>query len=140
MRVLATGAQVSLSSTSTARQQVRGSRSALRRALTALVDNALAHTPAGGHVLISTVDRGDRVLITVTDDGEGLAGDDADRLTERFARGLGSGGGVGGGRRFGLGLSLVREVATAHGGTFTLTEGSRGGAVATIELPGDDAS
>jgi two-component system sensor histidine kinase TctE len=80
------------------------------------------------------------VLITVTDDGEGLAGDDADRLTERFARGLGSGGGVGGGRRFGLGLSLVREVATAHGGTFTLTEGSRGGAVATIELPGDDAS
>ena len=44
------------------------------------------------------------MLITVTDDGEGLAGDDADRLTERFARGQGSGGGVGGGRRFGLGL------------------------------------
>jgi signal transduction histidine kinase len=140
MRVLATGAGVTLTSTPSGHQQVRGSRSALRRALTALVDNSLSHTPSGGQVLMMTADRGDRVLITVTDDGGGLAGDDADRLTERFARGLGSGGGVGGGRRFGLGLSLVREVATAHGGTFTLTDGARGGAIATIELPAAESS
>jgi len=141
MEVLATAAGVSLTAESPqGYAQVRGSRSALRRALTALVDNALAHTPAGGRVVITTVATGRRVLITVTDDGEGLGGDDADRLTERFARGLGSGGGVGGGRRFGLGLSLVREVATAHGGVLTLVGAPGAGVRATIDLPADDAS
>jgi signal transduction histidine kinase len=100
---------------------VLGSRAALRRALTALVDNALAHTPPGGHVTVSTEDSGPWVLLTVSDDGEGLAGQDAERLTERFARGQASGREVGGRRRFGLGLSLAREVAAAHGGTLTLT-------------------
>ena len=128
---------MSLTSGSQGNVQVRGSRSALRRALAALVDNALAHTPAGGRVVIATVATGPRVLITVTDDGEGLAGDDADRLTERFARGQGSGGGVGGGRRFGLGLSLVREVATAHGGVLTLIGAPGNGVRATIDLPAD---
>jgi two-component system OmpR family sensor kinase len=137
MGVLATAAGVTLTGESVGTAQVRGSRSALRRALTALADNALAHTPAGGHVVIETVARGHRVLISVTDDGEGLAGDDADRLTERFARGLGSGGGVGGARRFGLGLSLVREVATAHGGTLTLAGAPGAGVRATIDLPAD---
>ncbi len=138
MGVLATAAGVSLTAESAGNVQVRGSRSALRRALTALADNALAHTPPGGHVVIATVASGRRVLISVTDDGEGLGGDDADRLTERFARGLGSGGGVGGARRFGLGLSLVREVATAHGGTLTLVGSPGAGVRATIDLPVDE--
>lgn len=135
MQVLATGAGVSLQVVDGAQRGVRGSHSALRRAVTALVDNALSHTPPNGHVVIEVAEAGDRVLLTVTDDGEGFADGDADRLTERFARGQASMNSVGGGRRFGLGLSLVREVTTAHGGTFTLNGHSGAGARATIDLP-----
>ena len=140
MNVLAAQAGLSLCAETRSGRQVRGSRSALRRAVTALADNALSHTPQGGHVIVATADSGDRVLITVTDDGEGLLGDDATRLTERFARGRGSVNGVGGGRRFGLGLSLVREVAAAHGGIFTLAAMPGSGVRATIELPADGAT
>ncbi len=135
MQVLAGEAGISLVVETPDELRIRGSRTGLRRALTALVDNALSHTPAGGHVVIATGAVGDRVLITVTDDGEGLSDDDAERLTERFARGQASATRVGGGRRFGLGLSLVREVATAHGGTFFLAEQPGAGVRATIDLP-----
>jgi len=139
MAVLASQAGVSLDAAPSGQQQVRGSRSALRRAITALVDNALSHTPSGGHVVVATTDVADSVLITVADDGEGLAGDDGGRLTERFARGQAAAGGVNGGRRFGLGLSLVREVAAAHGGTFTLADRSGQGVRATLDLPAERA-
>ncbi len=115
--------------------QVRGSASALRRAVTALVDNALSHTPEGGHVMVAVARQGDRVVVSVVDDGHGLAGADAGRLTERFARGAGSPGGVGGSRRFGLGLALVREVAAAHGGEFALVDLPGAGVRAAISLP-----
>ena len=91
MSVLAADAGVTLHAVAQSRRMVRGSPAALRRALTALVDNALAHTPSGGHVTVSTEDSGPWVLLTVSDDGEGLAGQDAERLTERFARGRASG-------------------------------------------------
>ena len=135
MQVLASEAGIALAVETPDELRIRGSRTALRRALTALVDNALAHTAAGGHVVIATTAFADRVLITVTDDGEGLSDDDAERLTERFARGQASATRVGGGRRFGLGLSLVREVATAHGGAFSLTGLPGAGVRATIDLP-----
>jgi len=135
MSVLAADAGVTLHAVSQHARMVLGSRAALRRALTALVDNALAHTPPGGHVTVSTQDSGPWVQLTVSDDGEGLAGQDAERLTERFARGQPSDRRVGGSRRFGLGLSLAREVAAAHGGTLTLTGTPPPGVRATIRLP-----
>jgi len=135
MSVLAAEAGVSLHAVTRNNLTVLGSRAALRRALTALVDNALAHTPPGGHVTVFTEDSGPWVQLTVSDDGEGLAGQDAERLTERFARGQPSDRRVGGSRRFGLGLSLAREVAAAHGGTLTLTGTPPPGVRATIRLP-----
>ncbi len=135
MGILATKADVSLDVDAASEELVRASHSALRRAITALVDNALSHTPAGGRVVVATSACAGRVLISVTDNGEGLAGDDAAKLTERFARGQGSAGGVGGTRRFGLGLSLVREVAAAHGGSLTVAEADGGGVRAVIDLP-----
>ena len=114
--------------------RVNGSRTALRRALAALVDNAIGHTPAGGTIDVTAHVVGDRVVLSVTDTGEGLAGADPDELTRRFARGPRSADGPGG-RRFGLGLALVREVATAHGGTLRLGPGPAGGVRAEIEIP-----
>ncbi len=135
MQVLATEAGVTLTLAPSGPMQVRGSRTALRRAVTALVDNALSHTPAGGEVLVGVEAAVGRVILAVTDSGTGLGGVDTARLTERFARGDAAPSGVGGGRRFGLGLSLVQEVATAHGGTLRLTERPEGGVRAVLDLP-----
>lgn len=135
MSVLAPGAGITLHAVTQNTRMLFGSRPALRRALTALIDNALAHTPVGGHVTVSTKTSGPWVLLMVSDDGEGLAGQDAERLTERFARGQAAGQRVGGSRRFGLGLSLAREVAAAHGGTLTLTGTAPRGVCATLRLP-----
>lgn len=134
LSVLADGAGVSLVRTVDGDALVRGSRPALRRALTALVDNGLGHTPAGGLVELSARIEGTRLVLAVTDTGEGLAGADPDELSRRFARGARSADGPGG-RRFGLGLALVREVATAHGGTLRWGPGPRGGVRAEMTLP-----
>jgi two-component system OmpR family sensor kinase len=110
---------------------VHGREPALRRVLTALVDNALSHTPDGGHV---TVELGRRaaarqVTVDVRDDGTGFDPADAKRIFDRFARGHDDH------RRFGLGLALAREVITGHGGTIE-AQGTPGrGAFFTIRLP-----
>ena len=66
--------------------RVNGAPAALRRALVALVDNAISHTPDGSVVVRVTGDP-DVVRIAVADDGEGLDPADTQRLTERFSRG-----------------------------------------------------
>lgn len=76
MNVLAADTGITLRAVAQSSRPVRGSPAALRRALTALVDNALAHTASGGHVTVTTADDARVVLLTVGDDGEGLAGQD----------------------------------------------------------------
>jgi two-component system, OmpR family, sensor kinase len=111
---------------------VRGTESALRRVLASLVDNAMSHTPAAGQVTIELrrQPRSSVVEARVRDNGEGFDPDESARLFERFYRGA-----HGDGRRFGLGLSLVREVVVAHGGTVTATGAPDVGACFTVRLP-----
>ena len=119
---------------------VLGVEGSLRRALSALVDNAVAHSPRGGAVLVSADLDGDRARLTVTDEGEGVDESQLDALTAPFARGTEQGSGADGERRrFGLGLALVSEVARAHGGRLS-ARGSSGraaaaGSVFWIDLP-----
>lgn len=103
---------------------VRGVESALRRVLSALLDNALSHTGPGGHVWLTLSGGRDAVLLTVRDDGAGLDPRDAERLFTRFE-----------GARFGLGLALVREVVDGHDGTITADGRPGGGATFTVRLP-----
>ncbi len=115
---------------------VIGVPSSLRRALGALLDNALSHVPAGGTVAVS-IERaaganGDVVTVAVADDGEGLDPADSNRLLDRFARGEHAGDV---GRRFGLGLALVREVVEAHGGHLHIGGQPGRGACFTVVLP-----
>jgi signal transduction histidine kinase len=93
----------------------------------------LGHVEPGDAVQVVARRDGDRCLVQVIDDGEGLS-DDQSRLTERFARGTDRVGGPAG-RRFGLGLTLVREVATAHRGAFSLDPRRPRGVVATLTIP-----
>jgi two-component system, OmpR family, sensor kinase len=110
---------------------VDGREAALRRVITALVDNALSHTPQGGHVTVEvgTERRSRQVTVVVRDDGAGFDPADAERLFARFARGHGDH------RRFGLGLALAREVVTGHGGTIEAWGSPGAGAAFTIRLP-----
>jgi signal transduction histidine kinase len=108
-----------------------GSEPALRRVLVSLVDNALGHTPAGGRVSIELASVGQELVeLRVRDDGQGFDQDTAEQLFERFAHGR-----TGQGRRFGLGLALVREVVSAHGGTVTARGVPGQGACFVVRLP-----
>ena len=112
---------------------VPGVRTALVRAVFALVDNAVAHCAPGGFVVVTTGVGRDGAVVEVADDGEGLSPVQAATASDRFRTGAETGSSTG--RRFGLGLALVREVVEAHGGTFRLTGATGWGATATIRLP-----
>ena len=104
----------------------------VRRAVTALIDNALDHAVSGVRVV---VDRDpDAVVVRVEDDGQGFVGDPAD-LFERFASQR-AGAADDGRRHYGLGLALVAEVAAQHDGSVTAAPhpDGRPGTVLTLRL------
>ena len=105
---------------------VRGDASELARALENLVENALVHGPVDGAVMVSVVAAGDRVLLTVRDEGPGPDPGDADRFFERFWRGPGASARPGSG----LGLSIVAAIARRHGGAVRVD-----GSAFTVDLP-----
>ncbi|MDT5215936.1 MAG: two-component system, OmpR family, sensor kinase [Mycobacterium sp.] len=118
---------------------VLGSAAALRRAVTSLVDNALAHEHAGGEIAIFVGRRGPDVVIEVRDDGVGVAPDAMGTLFTRFAHGQ-SHTSTAGRERYGIGLALVREIALAHRGDVGVAQTPGGGATFTLTLPADISS
>ncbi len=96
----------------------------LRRCLDNLVDNALRHTPPGGHIVVLTGLEGPWWTLTVDDTGSGVDPDLRRHLFERFTRADPARTAEGGGA--GLGLSLCQAIAVAHGGEITLEASSRG--------------
>lgn len=114
---------------------VRGDEERLAQVLANLLDNALRHTPPGGHVWVG-VERGPgTVLLRVEDDGSGLALDQLEAVFERFHRGdLARSDTDGGGS--GLGLTIARAIVRAHGGTVSAASpGPSKGATFTVSLP-----
>lgn len=103
----------------------------LTRVLVALIDNAIQHSPAGATVTITTGRDGARAAVRVADHGGGIVGIDVDRVFERFARSAESGRR----RGFGLGLSLVRDVAHRAGGTIEVERTSPAGTTFLLLLP-----
>ncbi|MBT0961462.1 sensor histidine kinase [Denitromonas iodatirespirans] len=113
---------------------VRGDGTLLRELLANLVENALKYAPTGGRVSLHCVQHGSGVLVTVEDDGPGIAEAERERVFKRFYRTPGSvGSGVG------LGLAIVREIVTAHQGRIALETPSSGhGLRVRVELPGEE--
>lgn len=103
-----------------------------------LVNNAITYTPAGSHIVISIgVDDG-RATCSVADDGPGIAPEDRERIFESFYT---ANHGLADSRRsVGLGLSLCRSIALAHGGSIEVAAADPHGSVFTIELPAADVS
>lgn len=93
-----------------------------------LMDNAMEATSEGGRVVTSSAVEGDRVRITVLDNGAGLPGGPGDRF---FEAGVGEWPG-----RAGLGLTIAARLVHDAGGTLTLEPApGHGGALATVLLP-----
>ena len=87
-----------------------------RQVIAGLLENALRHAPAGGHVAVTSRDRGAYAEVTVTDDGAGVGAEEAEHVFDRFARGRQETPGSG----FGVGLALARWVVGAQSGTLSL--------------------
>ena len=113
--------------------RIEGERFLLVLALTNLVDNALAFSPAGGRVTCRAELVGDAVNILVTDQGPGVPEFAQPSIFSRFFSLPRPDGAP---KSTGLGLALVREVAQLHHGSITLENLAGGGACARFILPG----
>jgi signal transduction histidine kinase len=110
---------------------VEGDPDALHRIVLNLADNAVRH--ARSKVVLAVVaESATEVLVTITDDGEGIPGPLRERVFDRFAR-LDDGRARDAGGS-GLGLAIVRELTRRHGGTVRLAD-ARPGVRAEVRLP-----
>ncbi len=112
---------------------IEGDAHLIERALENLLDNALRHTPTGGTITVRYRTDGDRLTVTVTDTGPGIAARDLPHLFEPLYRGEASRSRETGGA--GLGLTIARRILRAHGGDLTAANGPAGGAEFTGWLP-----
>lgn len=112
--------------------RIRGDAALLAQLVRNLVDNAARHARSGIALAVSP-DGAGRVSLTVDDDGDGIPPAERDRVFGRFvrlddARARDTGGS-------GLGLSIAREIAHAHGGEVRAEAAPSGGARLRVELP-----
>jgi two-component system OmpR family sensor kinase len=110
-----------------------GAPTALKRAVTALIDNALSH--AEHQVEVHVEARGSQLAIEVVDDGPGIAETTLPRMFHRFSSDRDQSTETA--RHYGLGLSLVSEIATRHGGSVRASNRTPPdhGAVLTVLIP-----
>lgn len=101
---------------------------AVRRILINLVDNAIRHAPGGKAITVTATIAGEALLLTVEDEGPGLAEEEIARLWLPFERGGPTGGS-------GLGLAVVRRLVDLHGGAVRVERGQAGGARFAVSLP-----
>ncbi len=109
-------------------------RHRLHQALTALVDNAMQHTPEATSVRIVAASTDDGVAISVSDDGPGLNEAEVASIFDRFARTDTSRVRRTGGS--GLGLSIAQAIVQAHGGQLTVTSAPGQGSTFEVVIPG----
>ena len=108
-----------------------GNAVGLRRAVLAILDNAIAHTPPSGTVTVSVRRRGRDADIDVADTGGGIAAAEVDRVFDRFH----SSHHKASRRSYGLGLALAREVVARQGGKIALQSTSDSGSTFRVSLP-----
>jgi signal transduction histidine kinase len=117
--------------------QVVGDRSRLGMVVTNLVHNAIKYSPAGGEVRVTCAPADGRAVVAVSDQGVGIAPEDAGRLFTRFGRIVTPAtAGISG---TGLGLYLARDLARRHDGDVTVESAPGRGATFTLTLPLADA-
>jgi signal transduction histidine kinase len=112
---------------------VHADEEAIRQAVSNLVDNAVAHSPDGGVVRVVIERSADAVDLHVEDHGSGIPADAIERVFERFYRVDAARSRARGGT--GIGLSIVKHVAQAHGGSVSVASTVDVGSTFTLRLP-----
>ncbi len=111
---------------------VEGDPFLMRQALANLLQNALEFSPPKSKILVSAQNQGKMIEIRVEDSGPGIPSFALDRVFEKFYSLQRPDTGR---KSSGLGLSLVKEVASLHGGAITLENRPEGGARAILSFP-----
>ena len=111
---------------------IEGDVRMIQRMIANLLDNAIKYTPQGGSVRIAVhPDAEKNVVVSVRDSGIGIHAKDLDHIFERFYRCDQSRSEAG----IGLGLSLAKTIARAHGGDITAVSNPGTGSTFTVFLP-----
>ena len=106
-------------------------RTRLEQVAANLIDNALKYTPPGGHVDVEVRRAAGAAMLRVRDTGAGIPPDELPRIFDRLFRGDTSRAE----RGLGLGLSLVKAIVEAHGGTVDVVSEPGQGSTFTVTLP-----
>jgi len=110
---------------------LNGNTPMIQRMFSNLLDNAIKYTPPGGMVDINVSESQSQVVVAVKDTGVGISAQDLPHIYERFYRCDQSRSLAG----IGLGLSLARAIARAHGGDITVVSTPNEGSTFTVTLP-----
>jgi signal transduction histidine kinase len=110
---------------------VSGDRTRLEQVAANLIDNAVKYTPGGGRVDVTIRRDADSAVLEVRDTGAGISTDELPRIWDRLFRGDRSRTE----RGLGLGLSLVKAIVEAHGGSVSVTSEIGNGSTFTVSLP-----
>lgn len=102
----------------------------LDQVLDNVLSNALEVSPDGGAITVRAESKGDKVVLSVLDEGPGMSDAEKSRAFDRFWRGQGLTGRSGSG----LGLAVVKQLVTDDGGTVTLVDAPGGGLCVRITL------
>lgn len=106
------------------------------RCLVALLDNALRFAPNGSDIVVTVGATRSVATITVRDHGPGIQGITPDRIFDRFAHGRNAGEQATTARSgFGIGLALVRDIATRNGGSVAVVQSSADGTEIGLSVP-----
>jgi len=109
-------------------------RTRMRQVFANLLDNAIKYTPDGGRVTIDVRSDGKEATAVFRDTGIGIPAEEQDKIWSRLYRGDKSRSQ----RGLGLGLSLVKAVVEAHGGSVQVFSQPDQGSVFTVKLPAAD--
>ncbi|KCV81682.1 sensor protein QseC [Actibacterium atlanticum] len=110
---------------------IKGDPILVQNALHNLLDNAVKYSPAGSQIDVVLALNQNEAEVCVKDTGPGFPADELDSLPKRFVRGKNAEAVVGSG----LGLTIAKEVITAHGGTLKISNNPGGGACVSLLFP-----
>jgi PAS domain S-box-containing protein len=112
----------------------RTDRDKLRLVLASLVENAVRFSPGGGRVTVGAARRGETIVVSVVDQGIGIADAEHERIFSKFYRvGDAQTGGTG------VGLFIAQGLVSALGGRITVRSAEGRGSSFVVELPAGDA-
>ena len=115
---------------------INGDKGMIKQLMRVLVDNAIKYTPEGGKITLGMRKEGRQCILSVTDTGSGIAPENLTRVFDRFfrcdeARKAQSSG-------HGLGLSIARIIAVAHGGKIRVRSKVDVGTTFSVLLPTEE--